>query len=576
MKDRENAERLKVGISACFFHSDARAADLQGQDAAVRRAVDGALGDVGGALAVMIPSPAGDTQTGDVALDHYAERSTALVLARRRRRLPGSYGEEPLHAEWDGRPRPRPLRDRAAARVRRARQAGARHLPRPAADERRPRRDAVPGHRHADPSALRAPRRRDLRPQLPCGRRSSRARAWRRSIEGAGRDVNSVHHQAVKDLAPGLVVEAPAPTTAWSRRSASPGGASWRRCSGTPNSIAARRRHARRHGPMLDDFLAAAASAPDTPHEPPHEDRQSRHRRADRRAARRRRGQRRRQDRQARAPPSRLGGATPLARAHRRPSTRFRAALVLRRSRRSRATLTAEVGKPIAQSRNELNGFLGRHRLLPRRGRARSIATEKVFDDASACTERIAHEPLGVIANISAWNYPYFVGGNVFVPALLTGNAVLYKPSEFATLTGMQIAGCCTRRACPTTSSPVVGGGRGGRGAARAARRRRVLHRLGTRPARSIAAAVAPRMIAAAARAGRQGPDLRLRRRRRRRRRPRRWPTARSTTPARAAARSSGSTSTRRSTTRSSMRSSRGRRASRSATRPTTAPTSAR
>ena len=55
-------------------------------------------------------------------------------------------------------------------------------------------------------------------------------------------------------------------------------------------------------------------------------------------------------------------------------------------------------------------------------------------------TERIGHDPLGVVANISAWNYPYFVGGNVFVPALLTGNAVLYKPSEYATLTGLHIA----------------------------------------------------------------------------------------------------------------------------------------
>jgi len=54
--------------------------------------------------------------------------------------------------------------------------------------------------------------------------------------------------------------------------------------------------------------------------------------------------------------------------------------------------------------------------------------------------EVIEHEPLGVIANISAWNYPYFVGLNVLVPALLTGNAVLYKPSEHATLTGRAIA----------------------------------------------------------------------------------------------------------------------------------------
>ena len=100
-------------------------------------------------------------------------------------------------------------------------------------------------------------------------------------------------------------------------------------------------------------------------------------------------------------------------------------------------TLTQEVGKPLAQSRNELNGFLARIDFFLEKVAA-STAAETVFSDASM-TERIDHDPLGVIANISAWNYPYFVGGNVFVPALLTGNAVLYKPSEFATLTGMHI-----------------------------------------------------------------------------------------------------------------------------------------
>jgi acyl-CoA reductase-like NAD-dependent aldehyde dehydrogenase len=44
-----------------------------------------------------------------------------------------------------------------------------------------------------------------------------------------------------------------------------------------------------------------------------------------------------------------------------------------------------------------------------------------------------------VICNISAWNYPYLVGVNVFVPALLAGNAVMYKPSEYASLTGLEI-----------------------------------------------------------------------------------------------------------------------------------------
>src|SRR5574339_55094 len=53
--------------------------------------------------------------------------------------------------------------------------------------------------------------------------------------------------------------------------------------------------------------------------------------------------------------------------------------------------------------------------------------------------EKIAYEPLGIVCNISAWNYPYLVGVNVFVPALLAGNAVMYKPSEYSTLTGLEI-----------------------------------------------------------------------------------------------------------------------------------------
>ena len=115
---------------------------------------------------------------------------------------------------------------------------------------------------------------------------------------------------------------------------------------------------------------------------------------------------------------------------------RFRAAVAGEIETLAR-TLTHEVGKPLAQSRNELNGFLGRIDFFLAEV-ARTIAPETVFADG-AMTERIDHDPLGVVANISAWNYPYFVGGNVFVPALLTGNAVLYKPSEFATLTGLHI-----------------------------------------------------------------------------------------------------------------------------------------
>jgi acyl-CoA reductase-like NAD-dependent aldehyde dehydrogenase len=117
---------------------------------------------------------------------------------------------------------------------------------------------------------------------------------------------------------------------------------------------------------------------------------------------------------------------------------RFRALLVERKEKLAQ-TLTAEVGKPITQSRNEIEGTLGRIDFFLE-AVPKILHDEVVLKDASQkLEERITLEPLGTILNISAWNYPYFVGSNVFLPALLTGNAVLYKPSEFATLTGLAI-----------------------------------------------------------------------------------------------------------------------------------------
>jgi acyl-CoA reductase-like NAD-dependent aldehyde dehydrogenase len=55
------------------------------------------------------------------------------------------------------------------------------------------------------------------------------------------------------------------------------------------------------------------------------------------------------------------------------------------------------------------------------------------------------------------------VGANVFVPALLTGNAVLYKPSEYATLTGLEIGKLLHASGVPQdVFAVVVGGGRVG------------------------------------------------------------------------------------------------------------------
>ncbi|MEP6628743.1 MAG: aldehyde dehydrogenase family protein [Ginsengibacter sp.] len=101
------------------------------------------------------------------------------------------------------------------------------------------------------------------------------------------------------------------------------------------------------------------------------------------------------------------------------------------------SVLTSEVGKPLQQSRNEIKG--GVARIIWLTDHAANYLSDETMLLEKGLEEKISYEPLGVICNISAWNYPYLVGLNVFVPALMAGNAVMYKPSEYATLTGLEI-----------------------------------------------------------------------------------------------------------------------------------------
>jgi acyl-CoA reductase-like NAD-dependent aldehyde dehydrogenase len=126
------------------------------------------------------------------------------------------------------------------------------------------------------------------------------------------------------------------------------------------------------------------------------------------------------------------------------------------------ARLTSEVGKPVTQSRNELTALQGRLRFFL--DNVEKALADEAVHEKEAWREAITYEPLGLVGNVSAWNYPYFVGSNVFVPALLAGNAVLYKPSEFATLTGLAITEALHAAGVPTAVfAPVIGGGEAGR-----------------------------------------------------------------------------------------------------------------
>jgi acyl-CoA reductase-like NAD-dependent aldehyde dehydrogenase/uncharacterized protein YceH (UPF0502 family) len=103
----------------------------------------------------------------------------------------------------------------------------------------------------------------------------------------------------------------------------------------------------------------------------------------------------------------------------------------------SAQTTTAETGKPITQARNEIRAV--RERVEYFVEAVAAAAAPKVVTSGPPLEESITYEPAGVVAHVSAWNYPYFVGLNSIVPALLAGNTVVYKPSELASLTGLRI-----------------------------------------------------------------------------------------------------------------------------------------
>ena len=117
-----------------------------------------------------------------------------------------------------------------------------------------------------------------------------------------------------------------------------------------------------------------------------------------------------------------------------------------------------ETGKPLTQAKGEIKASLERIDYFISRTES-VLATETVLDTPD-WQENISYEPLGVCVNISAWNYPFFVGLNVLIPALLAGNGVCYKPSEFATLTGLKIARLFHDSGVPKTLlATIVGAG---------------------------------------------------------------------------------------------------------------------
>ena len=127
--------------------------------------------------------------------------------------------------------------------------------------------------------------------------------------------------------------------------------------------------------------------------------------------------------------------------------------------------ITREIGKPIAESRGEVqevidtcNFFLGEGRRLY----GQTVPSE--MPDKQLFTFRT---PVGVAAIITAGNFPVAVPSWYLVPALLCGNAVVWKPAEYTPATAEAFAQLFLHAGLPgrrrsTWCSPT--GGRRSRG----------------------------------------------------------------------------------------------------------------
>lgn len=89
--------------------------------------------------------------------------------------------------------------------------------------------------------------------------------------------------------------------------------------------------------------------------------------------------------------------------------------------------ITAQMGRPLAQARGEIDGLLERFNYLC------DIAPEVLAAEAIAEKENfhreILHEPHGVVLIIAAWNYPLLIAASGISAALLAGNTILLKHS---------------------------------------------------------------------------------------------------------------------------------------------------
>ncbi len=162
------------------------------------------------------------------------------------------------------------------------------------------------------------------------------------------------------------------------------------------------------------------------------------------------------------------------------------------------ALVTDEVGKPLAESYvAEVSMTLDGARFLSRIA-ARTLRTTRRRTRTLAAWRKTIithHEPFGVVAVVSPWNYPFFFPAMHVMTALVAGNAVVLKPSELSPRCAVLLVQLLHAAGVPEEIvSLLPGDGRVG-AALVSANVDKVFFTGSERTGRSIAMACAPRFV---------------------------------------------------------------------------------
>lgn len=125
-----------------------------------------------------------------------------------------------------------------------------------------------------------------------------------------------------------------------------------------------------------------------------------------------------------------------------------------------------DMGKPITEAINEVGEAAG---ILRTAARALLHVEGRTFVSDRTCLAATLHEPVGVVAAITPWNYPTPNVAHKLGPALATGNSVLLKPSEVACRSAARLVELAFEAGIPTGVLHLLPGTGAGPGAALAA-----------------------------------------------------------------------------------------------------------